>query len=145
LTGIAAEQRAIRKQFLVAHTSMDVRVPENEFLKEIVGASRKEQIGSVKNKYRQLFWPVEVPLSQRFSHREDPDATRRRKRVPRSSWSAVTVIPDRLFISGGPTKLRLGLPRRILRRREANKYTKVLRTTAFIVTVVLAKRRAILS
>jgi hypothetical protein len=142
LTGIAAEQRAIRKQFLVAHTSMDVRVPENEFLKEIVGASRKEQIGSVKNKYRQLFWPVEVPLSQRFSHREDPDATRRRKtRLEKLLVGG----PDRLFISGGPTKLRLGLSRRILRRLEANKYTKVLRITAFIVTVVLAKRRAILS
>jgi hypothetical protein len=57
-----------------------VALPENDFLKEIVGASRREQIGSVKDKYRQLFWPLEVPLSQCFSHREGPDATRRRHR-----------------------------------------------------------------
>jgi hypothetical protein len=29
-----------------------VGLPENDFLKEIVGASRREQIGSVKDKYR---------------------------------------------------------------------------------------------
>jgi len=29
-----------------------VALPESDFLKEIVGASRREQIGSVKDKYR---------------------------------------------------------------------------------------------